>query len=281
MAGETEHSSTATRLASAAPEHDARPPIVDVDAATFERVVVEGSKERPVVVDFWADWCAPCRMLAPVLERAVLERGGRVLLAKVDVDRNPTLAARYGVRGIPAVKAFRDGRVVAEFTGAQPPAQVAAFLDSLLPSEADELAAIAARERDEAKLERALELDPRNPVARRELARLRIEQGRLEEAAALLREVSGDFVADGLAARVELLQAGDQQLVKRLRSALSLLAEGRTREALEALEALLRDTADPVARDRLRRVIVGVFNEVGQTHPLATEFRRRLASLLS
>lgn len=281
MAGESQRSGTSTRLASAAPEHDTRHPIVDVDAATFEQVVVEGSKERPVVVDFWADWCAPCRMLAPVLERAVLERGGRVLLAKVDVDRNPTLAARYGVRGIPAVKAFRDGRIVAEFTGAQPPAQVAAFLDSLLPSEAEELAAVAARERDEAKLERALELDPRNPVARRELARLRIDQGRLEEAAALLREIGGDFVADGLAARVELLQTADQQLVKRLRSALALLAEGRTREGLEALEALLRDSADPATRDRLRRVIVGVFNELGQTHPLATEFRRRLASVLN
>jgi putative thioredoxin len=104
---------------------------VDVTTETFERDVIERSHELPVVVDFWADWCAPCRMLTPVLEREEEERDGTFVLAKVDVDANQELAARYEVQGIPAVKAFRDGHVVSEFVGAQRPARVAEFLDEL------------------------------------------------------------------------------------------------------------------------------------------------------
>jgi thioredoxin len=115
---------------------------VDVTDATFEEDVIERSHERPVVVDFWADWCAPCKMLAPVLERAVEERDGQVELVKVDVDANPDVADRYGIRGIPNVKAFRNGHVVSEFTGAQRPTAVAAFLDELTgPSAAERLLA--------------------------------------------------------------------------------------------------------------------------------------------
>jgi putative thioredoxin len=113
---------------------------VDVTVDTFEQTVIERSHEVPVVVDFWADWCGPCHALTPVLERAVAEREGQVELAKVDVDANQELGARFGVSGIPAVKAFRNGSVVAEFVGAQPPVAVESFLDSLTgPSEADRL----------------------------------------------------------------------------------------------------------------------------------------------
>jgi putative thioredoxin len=104
---------------------------MDVSEQTFEQDVIERSAEVPVVVDFWAEWCGPCKSLAPLLERETAERDGQVVLAKVDVDANPALAERYGVRGIPAVKAFRNGHVVREFVGAQSPPSVAAFLDAL------------------------------------------------------------------------------------------------------------------------------------------------------
>ena len=114
---------------------------MDATDATFDDVVLARSAEKPVVVDFWADWCGPCKMLGPVIERAVEERAGSVELAKVDVDANPVLAQRYGISGIPAVKAFRDGAVVAEFVGAQPPQAVAQFLDGLVDSSAENDAA--------------------------------------------------------------------------------------------------------------------------------------------
>jgi putative thioredoxin len=113
---------------------------MDATETTFDNAVIARSSDVPVVVDFWAEWCGPCRMLTPVLEREVAERDGAVELVKVDVDANPALAEEFGVRGIPAVKAFRNGRVVGEFVGAQSPQTVAAFLDTLTqPSEGEEL----------------------------------------------------------------------------------------------------------------------------------------------
>jgi putative thioredoxin len=115
---------------------------MDVTEATFDQDVIERSHEAAVVVDFWADWCAPCKLLAPVLERAVAERDGQVVLAKVDIEANPDVAARYDIRSIPAVKAFRNGHVVSEFVGAQRPTTVSAFLDELTgPSPAERLLA--------------------------------------------------------------------------------------------------------------------------------------------
>jgi putative thioredoxin len=240
----------------------------DVTDADFEQRVLRRSAELPVLVDFWADWCQPCHMLAPVLERAVAAHDGKVELAKLDADSNPATAARYGVRGLPTVKAFRDGRVAGEFTGAQPPQAVARFVDGLVPSEADELTG----DGDEPSLRRALELEPDHPVARRELGRLLLRRGEPEEALELLEGASGDFVADGLAARARL--SGDPELD----AAFEAWDAEDPSTALELLQAAL---ADPEQRDLVRRVMVAIFTELGPDHPLAREHRRRLSAALN
>jgi putative thioredoxin len=246
---------------------------MDVSESTFQSAVIERSYTLPVVVDFWADWCGPCRQLGPVIERAVAARAGKVELAKVDVDANPRLARAFQIQGIPAVKAFRDGRVAAEFVGAQPPANVERFLDSLLPSEADALVANG----DEISLRRALELEPRRADAAVSLARILRERGDTDEALEILGRVSGNFAADGLAARITLERTQPPE-IPNLREALAALDAGEYERALDLLIAAL-PSADG-ARDDIRRVVVGILDELGVEHPLARSARRKLASAL-
>jgi putative thioredoxin len=245
--------------------------VFDVDEAEFEQRVLERSKEVPVVVDFWADWCGPCKQLTPVLERAAESRAGKVELAKVDVEKNKQLQAAFRIQGIPAVMAFKDGRVAAEFTGALPPAEVERFFDALVPSEADELAESG----DEEALRKALELDPRHPTARRELGKLLLRRGDTEEAIALLEDVSGDFVADGLLARATL--ADDPGLAP----AFEAWDAGDRGAALEQLQEGFRREQDPDRRDLIRRVMVALFTELGPDDPLARDHRRRLSAALN
>jgi putative thioredoxin len=247
--------------------------VIDVSESTFATDVLERSKTVPVVVDFWAAWCGPCRSLGPLLERAAERREGEVVLAKLDVDANPRLQMQFEVRGIPAVKAFRDGKVVAEFVGAQPSNVVERFFDSLVPSQAERLVAKG----DEESLRQALELDPGNAAARVGLARRLLARGKLDEALDMLRPVEHDRLAAALIAEVELLREGG--LSEPLRAALLRLVDGDPAGALPVLIEWLKQTSGEV-RDRLRRVVVGVFAELGEAHPLTAQYRPQLAAAL-
>jgi putative thioredoxin len=243
--------------------------IFDTTEATFEQDVIKRSHELPVVVDFWAEWCGPCRQLTPVLERLVSEREGMVALAKLDTDANPNISAAFRIQGIPAVKAFKDGQVAAEFVGAQPPPQVEQFLDSLLPSEADALVEAG----DEESLRSALALEPGRADAAVALARLLHERGEDEKAVEILGNVAGSFAADGLAARIRL------ESDPHLKGAFSALDAGETERGLDDLIGAIAAN-DGDRRDDLRRAVVGVLDDLGVDHPVARESRRKLASAL-
>jgi putative thioredoxin len=169
------------------------PPMsIDVTDATFPAEVVERSKQVPVVVDLWAEWCGPCKTLGPILEKVVDETGGKVVLAKVDVDTNQQTAAAFQVQGIPAVYALKDGKVVDGFVGAQPEANVRQFVAGLLPTEAEDALASLLAAGDEASLRQVLEVEPGHEQAVVALAELLVARGddaAKEEALALLGRI--------------------------------------------------------------------------------------------
>src|SRR5437762_7156742 len=175
---------------------------VDVGEAEFQTAVLDRSRDLPVVVDFWAPWCGPCRQLTPALERAAKARAGNVELVKINTDENPNISRAFQIQGIPAVKAFRNGREVAEFVGAAPPAQVERFFDALVPSEAEQLVAAG----DEASLRRALDLEPSRRDAKVNLAQILFARGERDEALQLVDGLEGDFAAEGLADRKSVVR---------------------------------------------------------------------------
>jgi putative thioredoxin len=244
--------------------------VIDVNEADFEAQVLDRSSEIPVVVDFWAPWCAPCRALGPSLEKAAAAREGKIVLAKIDTDENPRLSELFGIQGIPAVKAFQNGEVVAEFVGGLPPAQVEKFFDGLVPSEAQLLMDAG----DEASLRKALELDPKNVDASFALAQMLYRAGDTEGALALVERTPGNFRAAGLVARIELERDPSPELV----AALALLDGGEVAQGLDALLVLL--AAKDAGSEQIRRIIVAILDELGVDHPLARETRRKLAAAL-
>ncbi len=242
--------------------------VIDVTEDTFETDVIERSRSVPVVVDFWAEWCGPCRRLGPLLEKEAGKREGEVVLAKLDTDASPNLSRAFGIQGIPAVKAFKDGRVVDEFVGAAPPPQVERFFDKLVPSEADQLAATG----DEASLRKALELEPGRADAAVALAKLLLARGERDEARTVLEPVPEGFQADALRARIELEED--------LPEAYAALDAGDVETGVDQLIAAIGSAADQDRKDLLRQAVVGVLDELGVEDPRAKEYRRRLATAL-
>jgi putative thioredoxin len=242
---------------------------IEATEATFERDVIQRSYEQPVVVDFWAEWCGPCRSLGPVIEKAVDKRAGQVSLVKVDTDANPRLSQAFGIQSIPAVKAFKDGKVVDEFIGALPPAQVERFLDRIVPSEADALIESGSQ----ADLQRALELEPGRADAAVPLAQMLAANGDREGALEVLSNVVGSFAADGLAERLRL--EDDPELA----AAFALLDKGETEAGLDVLIDAIA-AGDAERKEELRRVVVGILDSLGVAHPLARDARRKLATAL-
>lgn len=283
----------------------ASPNVFDVAEADFERDVIQKSHERPVVVDFWAPWCGPCRQLGPLLERLVEERGGEVALAKVNIDQAQQLAAEFRIESIPAVVAFHKGRPVQHFVGLLPELHLRGFLDTVCPTEADRLAQQGAEKETtdsqgaEALFRKALELNRDQPLAIVGLARLLAAQDKTTDAEELLdRLIPGGeqaVAADQLRGQIKLrsltdglppeaairqgLQAAPQDLTLRYQLGCRLAGAGKFPEALaELLSVAEADRA--LATGPVKEAMVQIFHAVGVLSPLADEYRRKLTSVL-
>ncbi len=277
--------------------------VFDVDPSEFEETVLERSMETPVAVDFWAPWCGPCRVLGPVLERVVEEYGGKLLLAKVNVDESPELAAGFGIQGIPAVKVFKDGAVATEFTGALPEAGVREVLAQVVPSRQDELALEAERlwsqgDREKALVifEQVLDESPHHAGALLGLGRKLLDTD-AERGISLLervplggperneadRLIARQKLSEGEGADVESLRrelaSAPDRIDLRFRLAQALAAEERYEAALEEFLAVLKkDRA--FEDDGARKAMVRIFEVLGPGNALADRFRSEMAKVL-
>jgi putative thioredoxin len=279
------------------------PFVLNVTGATFEKEVVEASKEVPVIVDFWAPWCGPCRALGPVLEKLASEYAGRFRLAKVNSDENPEISRQFNVRSIPDVRAFRDGREVGQFLGALPERQVRDFIESVVPSPAEmeqlraaELRAAGDLAGAEAALRAALELDPRDDLARLDLAELLIETGKLDEAARQLETIAPDVDLDAranaLRQSIVFARSGGNEkdllariatnpsdLEARLALAGMLASRKNWAGAMDQLLEIIR--RDKSWRDgEARKQMLAIFNLASDDPDLVSNYRRKLGSVL-
>jgi putative thioredoxin len=256
--------------------------VVEVTDATFEEVVVEGSKARPVLVDLWAAWCGPCRTLTPILEKVADERSGAFLLAKLDTDANPMIAQAFGVQSIPTVIAFKDGEAVTGFVGAYPEPEVNRFVDSILPTEAERRAEDARSveasgdlEGAEDRYREALAEDPDNREAAIGLARILLDRDEPGAAEELVSRHRPDPEAERVQAAIEMRRWLQAPADGTLGHAKRLAASGDLAGGLAGmLQALSED------RDAARDAMVVVFTAVGDDEPLVAEYRRRLAAAL-
>jgi len=281
--------------------------VYDVPPGQFDRLVIDASNRRTVVVDLWAEWCAPCRMLGPVLEKVVKSFDGRAVLARVDIEQDREVAVRFGVQSIPSVKVFRNGEVVGEFVGALPEPQVRRILESLVPSAVDEIVAEGDRliqerqavEEAERKYRQALEQEPGHSGALLRLGTMAVERGQFEQARDLLGRIEQNAeeyaAAQGMLGRMEFMKrcaerggieacrqraaSDENDLEARYDLACCLAAEGQYEAALELFLEILK--ADRDFQDQApKRAMLDIFALIGPRSELAEAYRRKLASVL-
>ena len=234
---------------------------IDVTDATFPTEVVERSKQVPVVVDLWAEWCGPCKTLGPILERVVDETGGKVVLAKVDVDSNRQTAAAFQVQGIPAVYALKDGRVVDGFVGAQPEANVREFVAGLLPTEDEDALAALLAAGDEVSLRQALALEPGHEGAVIALAELLVRRG------------SDDDKAEALAVLERIPESSETRRI----AALARIGADTHDDVTDELDGLLAKVKDD---DAARQRFVDLLEVMGPDDPRTAAYRKQLTARL-
>lgn len=270
--------------------------IINASEADFEYEVVAYSQQIPVVVDFWAEWCGPCRMLGPILENMAKEANGAFRLAKVNVDENSNLARRYNIRSIPAVKAFRNGLVVAEFMGALPEPRVREFLRGIAPAESDLALGKAQNQLQKKEWTNAektflevLEREPANPAARLGLIKSMLFQGRPAQA----EEYIQDFPASKELVAVEILRPlvkallwvkgndilSEDPLEAAYRNALRLVARGNIPSAMDGILDILRQ--EKRYRDgEAHQIMLALLELLGEEQPLTREYRNELSMVL-
>ena len=271
--------------------------IIDVNESDFEYQVLAYSQQVPVVVDFWAEWCAPCRVLGPQLERLAQEAQGNFRLAKVDVDQNQNLAIRYAVRSIPAVKAFRNGQMIAEFVGVQPEPRLRDFIRSIAPSDSDLLiekgnsllSMYKPRQAEEA-FRQALGTTPESSACLLGLAKSLLQQGAGQESLQILNDFPPSREYSSAQNLLPLAQAlavyekgtvdiGDNPLDAAFKNALRLVKIGNIEAAMDGFLDILRENKR--YRDgKARQVMLGLLETLGNDSTIAQEYRKELASVL-
>ena len=279
---------------------------LDVTTQNFKDVVIDGSFKTPIVVDFWAPWCGPCKMLKPILEKLAEEYQGKFVLAKINSDENQELAAQFGVRGIPSVKAIRDGKIVDEFSGALPENAVREWLDRLIPSPSEELRIAAQQlhtqgdtEQAMQLLQQSLQLDKDNHSASLDMASILVSQEKYQEARVILDELPSNIKLEERAAKLitqievteksqhlegadtllEMIYANPEDLQARLDLANVYISKQQYTEAIEQCFEIIKRDRD-FKEDIGRKTVVSIFNLLNNQGEIVREYRRKLASLL-